>query len=101
MKRCGTLSTSYSWILSGSDWDGRDYGADHYSLDQELAIASYLGLDVLAFREFEATLEGLLAFVGANAETFDDRKMLPKMVADTVRDRLTTGRWSTAWRTNW
>jgi hypothetical protein len=65
---------------------------------QELAIASFLGLELLAFRESGTKLEGLLAFVGANARTFDDRNKLPRMVADAVGDLVETGRWSAAWR---
>jgi hypothetical protein len=65
---------------------------------QELAIASFLGIELLAFRESETTLEGLLSFVGGNAKIFDDRKMLPNMVADAVRDLLETRKWSIAWR---
>jgi hypothetical protein len=65
---------------------------------QELAIASFLGIELLAFRESEAKLEGLLSFVGANAKIFDDRKLLPNIVAAAVRDLVKTGKWSITWR---
>jgi hypothetical protein len=65
---------------------------------QELAIASYLGLDLLAFRESGAKLEGLLAFVGGNATVFEDRNGLPAMVGHAVRELVETGKWSTTWR---
>jgi hypothetical protein len=65
---------------------------------QELAIASFLGLELLAFRESETRLEGLLAFLGANAKTFNDRTSLPGLVADTVRHLVETGQWSVDWR---
>src|SRR5215472_3923007 len=40
---------------------------------QELALASYLGVDVIAFQETGVKLEGLLAFLGGNATPFEDR----------------------------
>lgn len=65
---------------------------------QELAIASSLGLELLAFRESSVKLEGLLAFLGANSKKFDDRQILPRMVADSVRDLVNTGEWQPGWR---
>ncbi len=43
-------------------------------------------------------LEGLLSFAGANAKVFSDKNLLPQMVAAEVKDRLKSGMWSAAWR---
>ena len=43
-------------------------------------------------------LEGLLAFLGANAKQFDDKNKLPQMVADSIRDLVHAGQWNPRWR---
>lgn len=65
---------------------------------QELALASYLGIDVLAFQESGVKLEGLLAFLGGNAIPFGDRKMLPDTVANEIKKRVEAGQWDSHWR---
>jgi hypothetical protein len=65
---------------------------------QELAIASSLGIEVIAFRESSVKLEGLLAFLGTNAKKFDDKNKLPQMVADSVRDLVSARQWNPGWR---
>lgn len=74
-----------------------DYRGSLFS-HQELALASYLGVDVLAFREAEVRLEGLLAFIGGNATPFQDRATLPNEIEKEVRRRLNLGQWDTHWR---
>jgi len=65
---------------------------------QELAVASYLGVDVLAFQESGIKLEGLLSFVGAEATSFKNRRNLPDKIAKEVRRRIKAVRWSPHWR---
>jgi hypothetical protein len=65
---------------------------------QELALASYLGVDVVAFQESGIKLEGLLAFIGGNATTFKVRARLPIEIENEVRRRLHTGQWNVHWR---
>ncbi len=65
---------------------------------QELAVASYLGVDVLAFRESGVRLEGLLSFIGGNAIQFDDRATLPDKIKGEVQKRLKSGEWKLHWR---
>jgi hypothetical protein len=61
-------------------------------------LASYLGVDVLAFQEAGVKLEGLLAFIGGNAILFGDREKLPSEIENEVRRRLDTGQWNSQWR---
>lgn len=65
---------------------------------QELALASYLGVDVVAFQEAGVKLEGLLAFIGGNATPFMDRGALPNEIENEVRRRLNTGQWDSHWK---
>ena len=65
---------------------------------QELAVASYLGVEVLALQESGVRREGLLASIGANAASFDDRKTLPDKIEDEVKGRLKAGKWNSRWR---
>jgi hypothetical protein len=77
--------------------EANDYRGSLFS-HQELAIASFLGLELIAFRESSVKLEGLLAFLGANAKKFDDRNSLPRMVADSIQDLVDAGQWNPGWR---
>jgi hypothetical protein len=62
---------------------------------QELAIASYLNLPVLAFQEKGVkTDDGILKFLQTNATPFTDRKLLPNVIADQVQRR----KWSSTLR---
>jgi hypothetical protein len=66
---------------------------------QELAVASFLGIDVLAFQEEGTKLtDGILGFIQANAVPFANRNSLPDLVADSVRQRIQEGRWDVLWR---
>ena len=58
---------------------------------QELALASYLDLPLLAFQEKGVkTDDGILRFLQANATTFTDRHLLPNVIADEVQRRSWT-----------
>jgi len=60
---------------------------------QELAIAAYLGREVLAFQEEGLkTDDGLLRFIQANCIPFVDRHSLPNLIGTKV---------STLWRPDW
>jgi hypothetical protein len=62
---------------------------------QELAIASFLGLEVLAFQEHGVkTDDGIMRFIQANAISFQDRNTLAKLIADKVTER----KWKPDWR---
>jgi hypothetical protein len=62
---------------------------------QELAIASFLGIDVLAFQERGVKpTDGLLQFLQTNCIPFTDKHTLPNLVADFVGQR----RWDPRWR---
>jgi hypothetical protein len=65
---------------------------------QELMLASYLGLEVLAFQESGVRLEGLLAFIGGNAIGFKDRKTLPRKVRNEILKRREARHWDSSWR---
>lgn len=53
---------------------------------QELAIASYLGLEVIAFQQRGVKpLDGMMGAMQLNAITFDEPKTLPKMVREQVK----------------
>lgn len=63
-------------------------------------MASYLGLQVLAFRESGVKLEGLLSFIMGNLIKFEfeDRNTLPDRIADEVTGRVRSGEWNQHWR---
>ena len=55
---------------------------------QELALASYLDIPLLAFQEKGVkTDDGVLRFLQANATIFTDRTLLPNVIADEVQRR--------------
>lgn len=55
---------------------------------QELALASFLDLELLAFQEKGVKQDdGILRFLQANAIPFTDRNLLPNVIADAVRKR--------------
>jgi hypothetical protein len=61
---------------------------------QELAIASFLDMPLIAFQENGVKREdGLLGFLQSNSIPFTDRHTLPNVVADTIRLR--------GWNPNW
>jgi len=62
---------------------------------QELALASYLDIEVLAFQESGIKKDdGIIAFLQTNAYPFADRSMLPDFIAAKVQER----RWDPHWR---
>ncbi|MGB2728250.1 MAG: hypothetical protein WBD09_07210 [Halobacteriota archaeon] len=62
---------------------------------QELAIATFLDIEPLLFREKEVKEDdGILKFIQANAIDFSDRHLLPDVVIETVRDK----EWNSNWR---
>jgi len=66
---------------------------------QELALASYLDIDVLAFQEAGVKrLDGILGFLQANAIPFTEKSQLPELVAEKVQERIKKGAWDPKWR---
>ncbi|MCW4046114.1 MAG: hypothetical protein NWE99_00920 [Candidatus Bathyarchaeota archaeon] len=62
--------------------------------NQELAIATFQDLEILAFQEEGVKKEdGILKFIQANCKTFSDRKKLPTLVISQVRKK-----WNPNWR---
>lgn len=62
---------------------------------QELSIASFLDITVLAFQERGVKpTDGLLQFLQTNCIPFTDKHTLPNLVADLVRQRG----WDPTWR---
>lgn len=60
---------------------------------QELAIATFQGLNVLAFQEDGVKkFDGILKFIQANCTPFSDRKKLAKLVISKVKEK---------WENNW
>jgi len=72
-------------------WNG-EYRGSLFS-HQELAIATFQGLKVLAFQEEGVKKDdGILKFIQANCKSFSDRKKLPSVVALEVQKK---------WKPNW
>jgi hypothetical protein len=70
-----------------------DYRGSLFS-HQELAIASFLDVDVIAFQENGIKRnDGLIQFLQTNAISFTDKHTLPNVVADTIAQR--------GWKSNW
>jgi hypothetical protein len=62
---------------------------------QELALASYLEIDVLAFQESGVKKgDGILQFLQANATPFTDRSLLSNLVVK----RVEKSKWDPHWR---
>jgi hypothetical protein len=61
---------------------------------QELSIATFLNIDVLAFQEKGVKqTDGLLQFLQTNCISFTDKHTLPSVVADNVLSRGWTPNW--------
>lgn len=74
-------------------WDG-EYRGSLFS-HQELAIATFQGLEVLAFQEEGVKKDdGVLKFIQLNCIPFSKRGNLPRLVADKVKER----QWDPTWR---
>ncbi len=81
-------------LASGSE-KGEIFRGSLFS-HQELAIASYLGLEVLAFREDGVIkLDGIVGFVLANFFPFSNRRDLPHLVMNKIAQDK---RWDPHWR---
>jgi hypothetical protein len=66
---------------------------------QELAVASYLDIEVLAFQESGVKpLDGVLGFLQANAIPFSDRSKLPELTSEKVQERVKNGAWDPQWK---
>ncbi len=66
---------------------------------QELAIASFRDIEVLAFQEQNVrTDDGIIGFIQANCHSFTERGALPDLVEEEVRRRVGSGEWQTDWR---
>jgi hypothetical protein len=62
---------------------------------QELAIASFLDLEILVFQEAGVSrLDGMLGHIQGNAITFSDRSRLPEL----VKQEITKRGWKSDWR---
>jgi len=82
-------------LFKNNDADFKDTGQHRGSLfsNQELAIASYLGIEALAYQEKGVReQDGILRCIHANCIPFADRHLLPKAVATDVRKN---------WKHNW
>lgn len=62
---------------------------------QELALASYLDIPLIAFQEQGIIQrDGLMNFLQANSIPFTDRNLLPNVIADTIQQRG----WDPLWK---
>jgi len=62
---------------------------------QELAIASYLDIEALIFQESGVKQDdGIMRFIQGNATSFQDRHLLPNVIADEIGQRG----WNPLWR---
>jgi hypothetical protein len=79
--------------------DGLDSHRGSLFSHQELAVASFLDIDVLAFQEQGVKQnDGILGFIQGNAIAFSDREKLPEQVAARVQQLLQVGAWDSRWR---
>jgi hypothetical protein len=66
---------------------------------QELAIATYLDIKCLAFREKDVKEDdGILKFIQANCIEFSDRHLLADVVAQKVSEKVSKHEWDPNWR---
>jgi len=73
---------------------GPDHRGSLFS-HQELALASFLNIETLGFREKGVKADdGISRFIQANFTVFTDRNSLPQMVADKVIEK----KWDSQWR---
>lgn len=81
-------------LKNGSFEDSGNHRGSLFS-HQELAIATFLEIPVLSFREKDVKEEdGILKFIQANCIEFADRHLLPSAIADKVREQ----NWDANWR---
>ena len=77
--------------VAGDD-GGTFYRGSLFS-NQELALAKFLRLEILPFREKEVKSEGIVPFIQLNPTIFDDREELVEIVVNKVRNQ-----WKTGWK---
>lgn len=66
---------------------------------QELAIATYLDIECMAFQEKDVKEEdGILRFIQANCIPFSDRHLLADVVAQKVSEKVSRREWNPNWR---
>jgi hypothetical protein len=66
---------------------------------QELALASFLEIDVLGFQESGIKQkDGILGSIQLNELPFSERNTLPDLVIENVKQRMKEGRWDSRWR---
>jgi hypothetical protein len=66
---------------------------------QELALATYLEIQVMAFQEDGVKKgDGIIHFLQTNPYPFSDRRKLPDLVAGELRNRVRDRRWDPHWR---
>jgi hypothetical protein len=79
--------------------DGTDCYRGSLFSHQELAIASYLEIEPLAFQEQGVKQnDGVLGFIQGNAIPFSEREKLPDLVIEHVERRMKDGKWDPRWR---
>jgi hypothetical protein len=79
--------------------EGQDCHRGSLFSHQELAVASFLEIDVLALQEQGVKQnDGILGFIQGNAIPFSERKTLPDLVAENVKRRINERRWDPRWR---
>lgn len=68
---------------------------------QELAIASFINLPILAFQEEGIKkLDGLMNALQVNSYTFTQSTHLLEYIISTVKEKLQTGEWATDWKSS-
>jgi hypothetical protein len=79
--------------------EGQDCHRGSLFSHQELAVASFLEIDVLALQERGVKQDdGILGSIQANAILFSRRKTLPDLVAKHVQRRMDALKWDPLWR---
>jgi hypothetical protein len=79
--------------------DSKDLHRGSLFSHQELAVASFLEIEVLALQEQGVKQnDGILGFIQGNAIPFSERKSLPDLVAENVQRRIDEGKWNPRWR---
>jgi hypothetical protein len=81
--------------------DIEDAGEHRGSLfsNQELAIATYLDIECMAFQEQGVRkLDGVLRFIQANCVPFTDRSSLPQQIAEKAQEKIANQTWNPHWR---
>lgn len=74
--------------------DAKEHRGSLFS-HQELAIATFLGHEVIAFQEDGSKKDdGILRFIQANCKTFSDRNQLPRIIAEEIGKN----NWNPNWR---